>query len=203
MLVNCNRKCPKKIEIVVNCHARKNFGYSTLKLSERNKKSYQAIVYVSQRMITFLRFRIKESKKSSHQDRHSSSVDRSLSPRLEGKSFYDGGSRGTPPSMAIQAGIKPHSTRELQYNNKKKKKGWVFGQTTAVFTIFYFHQFSRMMEKIWSKFNKKKEGEERVGTPVGHWTMNRSFSPTKSDSESNKLDSLQNLKSTPGRKSIG
>jgi len=129
------------------------------------------------------RFRIKESKKSSHQDRHSSSVDRSLSPRLEGKSFYDGGSRGTPPSMAIQAGIKPHSARELQYNNKKKKKG--------------------MMEKIWSKFNKKKEGEERVGTPVGHWTMNRSFSPTKSDSESNKLDSLQNLKSTPGRKSIG
>ena len=84
---------------------------------------------------------------------------------------------------------------------KRKRKGEFLDELFSLFSVI--HIFSRMMEKIWSKFNKKKEGEERVGTPVGHWTMNRSFSPTKSDSESNKLDSLQNLKSTPGRKSIG
>ena len=95
------------------------FRIFVLKTFGKKEKAYQVLL----KMTKFLRFRIKESKKSSHQDRHSSSVDRSLSPRLEGKSFYDGGSRGTPPSMAIQAGIKPHSSRELQYNNKKKKKG--------------------------------------------------------------------------------
>ena len=62
---------------------------------------------------------MKESKKSSHQDRHSSSVERSLSP--SSKPFYDQANRGTPPSLAIPAGIKPISARELQFHKKKKK----------------------------------------------------------------------------------
>ena len=64
---------------------------------------------------------MKESKKSSHQDRHSSSVDRSLSP--SSKPFYDHETnRGTPPSLAIPAGIKPISARELHFQTNKKKK---------------------------------------------------------------------------------
>jgi len=47
-------------------------------------------------------------------------VDRSLSP--SNKPFYDQTNRGTPPSLAIPAGIKPHSARELFQTNKKKKK---------------------------------------------------------------------------------
>lgn len=130
------------------------------------------------------RFRIKESKKASHQDRHSSSIDRSLSPSSN-KHFYDQSNRGTPPSLAIPAGIKPHSARELNFNNKSKKKKSFLDIVRAKFTG-----------------SKKKEGIERVETPTGQW-LNRSFSPTKSDTDSNSKLNRPSLKTTPGRKSIG